>query len=397
MKWTNKGHEFDAMGSVFIAHRNLYIYGVSDHSYLLARHLRFLGCPLYFVDETIERPLEDHVPLSALRDASDKLIVIPDCQPTREETLASLLQIGYVENETVFIERIFLGQFLPVFAVYAYNKVYFPHISFLPTTVCNLNCEKCLVFTPYNKQKRHRPLEELKRDVDTFFQHVDYIGLFHVSGGEPFLYPHLGELLTYIAERHESHIYVLGVVTNGTVIPSDALCRVFQKYHIQVQPDDYTRTLLKIKPSFDALIAKLCAYEIIPQITVVNEWIDLFPPKEDMSAWSSEQLEERFCKCGVPFTELRDCKLYSCNYAAYAMTAGLIVEEENDYFDLLTEPPELKKALIEFRMRYNVKGFVDFCKYCNGFPCMNPHTVSPASQATGPLTWDGKKEEDGAR
>ena len=54
-----------------------------------------------------------------------------------------------------------------------------------------------------------RPLDQVKKDIDIFFSVVDYIMLFHISGGEPFLYPYLKELVTYIGENYRDKIHFL--------------------------------------------------------------------------------------------------------------------------------------------------------------------------------------------
>ena len=69
--------------------------------------------------------------------------------------------------------------FLSVYYAYQLEKLYIPSISFLPSTHCNLNCEACLNFTPYLKHPMVRGWEEVKKDVDSFFECVDYIMLFH--------------------------------------------------------------------------------------------------------------------------------------------------------------------------------------------------------------------------
>lgn len=109
--------------------------------------------------------------------------------------------------------------FMSVYFAYQREELYIPSISFLPSTKCNLNCEACLNFTPYMKEPMVRSWEIVKADVDMFFRCVDYIMLFHISGGEPFLYPHLAQLIEYIGENYRHKVHFLRTVTNGTVLP----------------------------------------------------------------------------------------------------------------------------------------------------------------------------------
>ena len=35
---------------------------------------------------------------------------------------------------------------------------------------------------------------------------------------------------------------------------------------------------------------------------------------------------------------------------------------------------------MEFRMGYNERGFVEFCRHCSGYVDINPNKVTPAKQ-----------------
>ena len=82
----------------------------------------------------------------------------------------------------------------------------------------------------------------------------------------------------------------------------------------------------------------------------------------------------------MPWQELRGGKLYSCNYSSYAIVAGLSAEHPADSFDLRRWSPEQAKELMEFRMGYNERGFVEFCRHCSGYVDINPNKVTPAKQ-----------------
>jgi hypothetical protein len=76
---------------------------------------------------------------------------------------------------------------------------------------------------------------------------------------------------------------------------------------------------------------------------------------------------------------LRDGKLYGCNYAGYASVAGLTAETAGDYYDLGTFSGEKKAELVEFRLGFNERGYMEFCKKCAGYG-NNSHPVKAAEQ-----------------
>lgn len=398
MKWQNRGHEFDELGAWFQSHREIYIYTwEGEYVQAIADRLSFLGEKISFIDPVPEassprwrvrrwldvrrgRFGKNTVLLSdVLRRSRGKLVLIPTGYAGPENILSRLEKNGFVLNKTVFWSEDFLRKYLPIYALYVKNKVYMQDISFIPSTKCNLNCAHCLNLTPYLKKMKDEPLEELKRQVDLFFSKVDYIGLFHVSGGEPILYPHLRELLAYIGEHYRGQIRQLATTTNGTQKFSDEICGTLREYDVQLICDDYTDTLPEYRDRFRELIEDLQRNGVHYVVNKADRWIDLAPDSTDHSRMSEEQLIEFCDACSVPWREYYGGRLYACNYAHYAEKAGLCVCDETEYIDFATMTRDQYRELIEFRAGYTEKGYVEFCKRCAGFG-NNPYSRTPAIQ-----------------
>ena len=126
---------------------------------------------------------------------------------------------------------------------------------------------------------------------------------------------------------------------------------------------------------------KLEEYNIRYYINKVDSWIDLAPEITDYSNRSDEELIKHRDSCNQSWQELRDGKLYSCNYAAYATVAGIAGEQDvEETYDLTQYTPSKKKELVEFRLGYTTKGYTYFCKKCRGFTDHNNEKVKPAAQ-----------------
>jgi len=269
---------------------------------------------------------------------------------------------------------------LAIYAVYVNNSVYFKDISFIPSTKCNLNCAQCLNFTPYLKKMHDEPIERLKKEIDLFFSKVDYIGLFHVCGGEPILYPHLKELLIYIDENYRHQIHQLATTTNGTREYSDEICQVLKEHHVLLISDDYTDALPEYKDSFSSLITRLERNGVWYFVNKAEKWIDLSPKETNNSNMSEQELIRHSTMCSVPFREYYGGKLYSCNFAHYAEKAGLCNCDDSEYIDFRGLSKDRNKELIEACRGFSEKGYMNFCKTCAGFS-NNPYTCQPAAQA----------------
>lgn len=271
-------------------------------------------------------------------------------------------------------------EFLSVYYLYRCDKVYMSSISFLPSTICNLKCRHCLNFNPFAKTFYKRDFHALKQDLDLFFEKVDRIMIFHLSGGEPFLYPQIGDLIQYIDKNYGYRIDNFRTVTNGTIVPSKQLLQQLADANVEVTIDDYRHAVPQFDDNFKELIDRFNRYQVKYIINRADKWVDLAPENTDYSKMCDMWLAYHYDQCCQTWQELRDGKLFYCNYAAYAAVAGLVEETKEETFDLRKCGMGQKKQLIEFRLGYSEKGYTEFCKRCRGFTAKNTKEVEPAIQ-----------------
>ena len=381
MKWTQRGHQYDEMFKNLSKMKSFYLFGAGDYGHQFLTIFRDEITIEGFVDNSQEKQgtLIEGLPCIALNQAKeDAGIIVTMSQIARVEPVEQLKEMGYVRNVNYFI----IEEFISVYFAYKKNEVYLSSISFLPSTICNLNCKNCLNFNPYAKQFYVREWDDLIRDVDLFFSCVDRIMLFHVSGGEPMLYKHTAELIRYIDQNYGDRIGTLRTVTNGTVVPKDEVLQTLSKCNVEITVDDYREAVPRFNERFDQLIAKLEEYHIKYYINKAESWIDLAPDRTDYSNESEEWLIGHRVLCNQSWQELRNGKLYSCNYAAYATVAGIAGEQDlEEVYDLTTYTPDKMKELVEFRLGYTTKGYTNFCKTCRGFTPDNTIEEVPAEQS----------------
>ncbi len=382
MKWKNRGHEYDNMYERIREKRSFYLFGAGDYGnqflHIFGKEIQING---YIDNDSAKQGTEIRgmhcFSLEEIELKPEEGIIVTMSQYARVKPIEQLKQTGYRKDEDYFI----MEEFISVYHVYKNDKVYFTNISFLPSTACNLSCKYCLNFNPYARQFYVREWEDLVKDVDLFFSCVDHIMLFHVSGGEPMLYRHTADLIAYIDKKYGDRIDTLRTVTNGTVIPKEEVLQKLSQCNVEVTVDDYREAVPQFRERFDELICKLEEYHIRYYINKVESWIDLAPERTDYSGWSEEQLENHRKSCNQSWQELRDGKLYSCNYAAYATVAGIAGEQDTEeIYDLTAFTPNKKKELVEFRLGYTTKGYTNFCKKCRGFTPENTEEIEPAVQ-----------------
>lgn len=93
------------------------------------------------------------------------------------------------------------------------------------TDCCNFNCKHCFV----KKEGKQLSLENAKICVDKMADYFTQNNIpnarINIAGGEPFLYPHLVELVDHI---YSKHIFI-SIITNGVLITKDLLNKFHDK------------------------------------------------------------------------------------------------------------------------------------------------------------------------
>jgi pyruvate-formate lyase-activating enzyme len=442
MKWQNKGHEFDELGETFKRNKDIVLIGtgfengcswvkhdlrtilafleprvrieayeylpvsINDHPLPVVKHGLFYRAVkkilrndlikklMLFGRKKTRNELEIFLHTHGL-DKGGRTIVVNYGNPITQEQVTNLLEkTGRFQRHTnLFMALEFFEKYLSIFSTYVIDKVFFWHSNIVVTTICNLNCKYCLNFQPFVKHPRHRPLDEVKRDMDIYFAAVDYTGYFQLTGGEPLLYPHFGELIEYLGGRYKDKVGQILFATNGTRIPNDDLCGILKKYHIHVIVDNYTLAAPETLQSYEELIVKLQKHGISYTAQEKNTpFITMFPTSSDILTMTEQQLVTRAPGCSdgyIMFQENRNGRLYFCNYHSFAATAGIIDETTDDFFELSNMNFQRRKELVEFRLGYSNKGITSFCRFCNGQLPVNTLPRRPAGeQIHGRFNWD---------
>ena len=390
MKWLNKGHEFDEIGKNFMGKETLYLYGaglLGERLLKLFDKIKVLQNEVVFIDRDVDKQKCGYYGKRVIspdaffqEEKENKLVIITASQKNTPDIEKLLLKGGYQKEITYFTYERFVNYYLPIYLLYAHDILYVSSQNIIPSTVCNLNCEACLNFTPYIKKHVIDDVNMVKKDVDSYFEVVDYIERLQISGGEPLLYDGLEELIAHIGRYYREKIFNFEVVTNGTIIPKESLLKILKKYNVLVYLDDYRCALPDGQQKYEAVKKLFIENEVCFVENTVDTWIDLKPYETNNGGMSKEELEKYFNRCAVPWSTIRGGKITSCNYAHYAAKAGIVADFESEYFCFEGLDRSKRKEFLEFRMGYSEKGYCNFCKRCAGWTSINPYCVEVAKQ-----------------
>jgi organic radical activating enzyme len=242
------------------------------------------------------------------------------------------------------------------------QKVHIFQTDVLVTEKCNLACSFCNMFIPHYELPKHRDTQIILSDIDSYFNLVDYVSIFHLVGGEPFLHPNIKDIIEYILEKYSDKIDKFIITTNGTVLPKEEILEVLKNNNVILSVSNYSNKLEKLKSKVEKVVDTYQVNNINHYVRNNIEWYD-FGDLRIKNNMSEEELINHFDSCTAPFRGLNDGKFYYCHLNTSAVLTKLFPLNDNDYVNLSDVSSE---DLIKFDLGFTELGYITFCDNCNG-------------------------------
>lgn len=245
--------------------------------------------------------------------------------------------------------------------------------SLIIITRCNLKCRLCCEFVPQNTPFPDMTADEAQRILDALFQVVDHVGILHLTGGgEPFLHPHLAELIDVVM-KYSPYFDKLMLFTNSTIPISENLLDMLKRYsekilvqvsHYHQLPEREAAILQKLKDN--DIHYRLRKYYGEDQ--TFGGWIDYGP--WNLCGRTEDELEEIYHTCFVTAAlhgnwRTRDGKVHWCSRSQRGMDLGLIPDQPEDYVDLFDSRESVEQKREKF-IQIEKACYISACNYCSG-------------------------------
>lgn len=302
------------------------------------------------------------IPIVDFEDVKDEIagkkIVIMTAHTAYNQISEYLNRQGLKEN----IDYCSAGQFLSEWFWYKKNLNFIYHVDMTVTTRCTFNCANCNMFIPYYKETNDYAFQVLKKNIDLFFERIDYVAYFGLIGGETLLCRDLAETLNYLSSNYREKYGRVSFTTNGSVVPKDDVLMTLKENHVYVTISDYTKQI-PYREKFETLLERLDMYGIEHEIKYALEWCDFGFPLNP-SVYDDDELKEHLKACNPEWNGLNDGKFYYCNISWSAEKSGHFKLREEDYIDLVRIDPNDKKEchkIVELS-----RGTSSFCSVCGG-------------------------------
>lgn len=370
MRKDSMGHDLDFLAKQYANISLIAIYGMGK----LGNELKNILIQMQFenrysvvyVDQNYKKEKDIKSPEWLLKYGDNNTLVVLAIanDDIRNRFSMILLKKGFSKNNICDINE-FYNIILPIISVYYLDKIYLDSLQISVGDKCNLRCKDCTNFIPYMKETKNRTLDSLVEDVDALFKKIDYIRYMPIIGGETLLFEYLEDFVGYLLEAYSNQIGQLWVYTNGTLPDKlngnllDTLQKNSSKIHFFVS--NYTHNNPKLTNQFKKFIERLGIEEI--SYTYIDNFIWNDTGVSEMRKREHTDLENFVSMCSQPCRDYENGKIYYCAIAKYAGKAFGIHDYKNE-----VEICKLSnKEIVEFVLGYIDSGFLEICKYCNGY------------------------------
>lgn len=238
----------------------------------------------------------------------------------------------------------------------------FDRIHFIINNMCNLKCTHCFMYMNSYKpeQKRNVDINVMRRDIDMLMNAIDSLGVVNIFGGEPFLHPHLDEIVNKILEYDNFGSVIVN--TNGLTNMNDKYLEPLKNQKVRLAFSNYLNQISDEQENkFKTNIHRAKEKEIV--VGVQNElptWnISSTLCKNECSIEEMREYKER---CGVKFLYVHNGKIYPCAMCLSINDLG-IEDYKGDYIDIneCIDVDDLRKKLVELIN----KDYYMSCAHCD--------------------------------
>jgi|GEM_PF-3190834 Predicted Fe-S oxidoreductases len=222
---------------------------------------------------------------------------------------------------------------------------------------CNLHCKHCV-------EDVHNYPQHLKKFLDTatYSKYVnniclafDYVGTLSLAGGEPFLHPHLLDLVQFALQKKT--IGAVVIVSNGTVPIDKQMLKLMSNDKLIVEFSDYSMSLTVEQLAVRENNMRLLKLYGVRFILYPIQWWER--PEIRHYDNSIEEMSAMKQRCPIECSSIVDNKYMFCPIIRRRINI-LNNASGSDYVDFSTNV-NIKERVREYINR----PFFDSCQYCD--------------------------------
>lgn len=371
MKWTNKGHEFDEVAKEILdENAKYYLWGAGVYGTNFYEDFKDKINILGIVDSNKQGQIINDIKIQSpdIIEKKENIKVILTC--SWKSTIYPILEEkGFQHNKNFF----HYYDYTFIYGIYKENKLNIPSLGYQITQKCTLRCKYCMALMPYIKKPQNFDVDKIISDFDNLFKIVDNVNTVTLGGGDALVHPEINDIITKLCEKYYGNkINKVVILTNAIIMPSHETLDIAKIYDITFRFTDYANKRQKIQELIDILCKNVLNYDYLKY----SNWVDLGYNQETKTG---RNLPVFFEKCdNIVCNGLYDNKVFNCSVILAPNATEQCKFNEDDYFDLFKNNNKIE--LMEFLLGYTTKGYLEYCKYCNGNYNVNKKEIPAGEQ-----------------
>ncbi len=230
-------------------------------------------------------------------------------------------------------------------------------VGYLVSEWCNLRCAQCCEAVPYLDSKDMVTTADVVADLTRLTASIKFLHRLDIVGGEPFAHKEITDIVH--AVRALPGIGYIAVFTNGTIMPSDELCKALVSERIIVTNSDYSQSLDDNKRAkIVATVEKLRRFGVKVVQIADRYWFDLinFTPNGVPEDRLASVYSECFLEC---CRRLHRGTLYHCTVQANGIKLGAL--EKANVVEIHDAAPAV---IAEQLSAFEHERFIEACRSC---------------------------------
>lgn len=230
---------------------------------------------------------------------------------------------------------------------------------------CSLKCKCCTSYMneyPLSERK-DIPLDRICEDIDKFFDAMDSVGTVTVMGGEPFMHPHLSQIIKKLLTK--TNFGLISIATSGTYPIKEEQLEGLEDKRVNVSFSNYEHAITEnqkamMYKNIDLVKKAGISYTVgvtIPEWSVPSTLYDLGDTEEQMIKKKQACVQPPRCM------QIKAGKLHPCDFGTALYSLGL-GKYDMDYVDI-------EKSSSQEELRKQIREFIDqpyyrTCGHCAG-------------------------------
>ena len=381
MKWTNKGHEYDEIAAHLIDKKTrYYIWGAGTFGIAFCEEFCEEFSFTAFVDRNIRKQGTEVCGLPVLSPSDFQKqwngeIVIVSTGMTRS-AYEQLESFGLVRHKDFY----HIDEISSIYMLYKYGKVYLSDLTIPITQYCTLKCKYCNSFIPKIKNPVNFDIQQIRDELEAYFRWTDTVNILGLVGGDAMSHPRFNEILRWIGDTYyPERARHLEIYSNAVITPTPQTLELFKKYNVFYRFTDYGGS--SGKQNIDQITAILRENDIRYDHVKFTDWFDSGYPQTTNGITSEDGLRRFFDMCDRKSCHtISGSKLLFCGQCMSADWIDYCRLADSDYFDLSIYDETRKREFVEYNLGFNQKGYMEYCRMCNGSLNVNTHKIIPGEQ-----------------